>query len=297
MKKIKSNFITLTVLTLGSWILILSSCCPEVGPDINFDETDLSLIDTNYIELPAESPQQKVVLMEDFTGATCPNCPNATTEIETIAEAHPGQIAVTADFNYPSDPHADGAYNFLTAEAFDLADFLGGTIAWPATAIDRNIFAGETEIILTNEVANYNTYVTERLAEIPPCNMYLTSTYNEETKELLIKVTIKYTSTVTVENHISMALTESGIIDYQTVSGVGEVADYEHNNVLRAMISNTTGDILDNAVDKIPGRVFEKEFKITVENEWVKENLQVVAYVHNFIDDKEVLQACVLDID
>lgn len=276
--------------------MILSSC-KEVGPDINFEETDLSLIDTNYIELPAEAPQSKVVLMEDFTGATCPNCPNATTEIETISDDHPGQIAVTADFNYPSDPHPDGAYSFLTAEAFDLADYLGGTIAWPATAIDRNIFAGETGIILTNEVDNYNTYVTERLAEIPPCNMYLTSIYNEELNELLIKVTIKYTATVTVENHISMELTESGIIDYQTVSGVGEVADYVHNNVLRAMLTNTTGDILDNAVDKIPGRVFEKEYKITVEDGWVKENLQVVAFVHNFIDDKEVLQACVLDID
>jgi hypothetical protein len=63
------------------------------------------------------------------------------------------------------------------------------------------------------------------------------------------------------------------------------------------MLSTVTGDILDNAVDKTPGRVFEKEYKIVPEEGWVIENLSVVAFVHNFTGDKQVLQSALMEID
>jgi len=283
-------------LALGSWFLVLPSC-KEVGPDINLEPEDLTLIDTTYIELPAETPQNKVVLIEDFTGATCPNCPEATAKIEELEDANPGRIAVVAAFNYDSDPHPEGAYSFLTDEAYALATYLGGTIAWPATAIDRKIFAGHTDIILINEVDNYAGLVAEQLTETPPCNIYLSYTFDDVLNELRIKVTIKYTTTVSAENHLSLALTESGIIDYQTVSGVGEVEDYEHNSVLDTLVTPVTGFTLDNAVEKSPGRVFEKEFKVKIQEPWKRENMTIVAFVHNFIDNKQVLQTATLEID
>ncbi|MFN3939833.1 MAG: hypothetical protein ACK4IY_04555, partial [Chitinophagales bacterium] len=45
------------------------------------------------------------------------------------------------------------------------------------------------------------------------------------------------------------------------------------------------------SADKVAGRVFEKEFSIIFPDNWNENNIEIVAFVHNFANDnKEVLQ-------
>ena len=65
-------------ITLLSIIITISACDKIEGPYIiNSD---------SYV-----NPDKKV-LVEDFTGHLCPNCPDAARELEAIHDIYPGQI-------------------------------------------------------------------------------------------------------------------------------------------------------------------------------------------------------------
>ncbi len=285
----KKNILSITGLTLVSFILIaLISSCKEVGPEINLTENAYE----TYLETP-EAAQNKIVLIEDFTGAACVNCPVAHEAIAAAIAAHPGQVAAIAEYNYFGDPlYIDQILLTPEAEALD-DDYLGPVSGHPASFIDRVDFSSDG--YLAEPPENIGSYATQRLSEIPPCNIYAVKSYDAATRALHLTVTIKYTSDVNLTNHISVSLTESGIIAAQIVSGVGEVEDYVHNHVLRKMLTYYAGDNLPE--ENVAGRVYVFEYTTVLADNWDADNMTAVIFVHNFeSDNKEVLQAAELKI-
>lgn len=279
----------LSTLFCGSTLLFINSCC-EVGPPIDFSEI---LLDTTYVEGTIETPQQKVVLMEDFTGAACPNCPYAHEKIAELVSANPGKIAVTAIYSYFADP-LNTDEDFTNADAYALDDYLGPAPANPATAIDRTDFGTGFFNFFPDDYAGY---VSTQLALTPPCNIYITEkSFNDETNELVLNIKIKYTSALSTVNHLTVYATENNIIAAQ-LDETEEIEDYEHNHVLRDAITSVFG--LDLVGEKIPGRVFEKEFPVILSEDWVKSNMEIIAFVHNYEPgvNEVVLQAAVLELD
>src|SRR5690348_14133339 len=84
-----------TTFILGSWFLVLGSLlysCKEVGPDINLHGNQNALTDSTYVESPVQTPETKNVLIEEFTGVRCPNCPQGHVIIANIKAANPGRV-------------------------------------------------------------------------------------------------------------------------------------------------------------------------------------------------------------
>jgi hypothetical protein len=272
---------------MASGIAVFFSACEEVGPNIDFTIPDASLLDTTYVESTVEEPQQKVVFFEDFTGVQCVNCPTAHNKTEELLDLYPNQLTVVAMHNYFAGAYSDSNEDYTIPEANEINDYIGPAPAWPAGFIDRKDFGSGN--LYTLLVSNYQVFVEEQLPLVPPCNIYVSSSYDAAERRALIKVTVKYTEATTLENHLSVMLLESGILDLQlTLSGIDEV--YVHNHVLRDMLTPATG--VNLVGDKEPGRVFEKEFAITLPANWQSEEMEVIAFVHNFDpENKEVLQS------
>ncbi|KRP12206.1 MAG: hypothetical protein ABR95_08450 [Sphingobacteriales bacterium BACL12 MAG-120813-bin55] len=272
---------------MASGIAVFFSACEEVGPNIDFTIPDASLLDTTYVESTVEEPQQKVVFFEDFTGVQCVNCPTAHNKTEELLDLYPNQLTVVAMHNYFAGAYSDSNEDYTIPEANEINDYIGPAPAWPAGFIDRKDFGSGN--LYTLLVSNYQVFVEEQLPLVPPCNIYVSSSYDAAERRALIKVTVKYTEATTLENHLSVMLLESGILDLQlTLSGIDEV--YVHNHVLRDMLTPVTG--VNLVGDKEPGRVFEKEFAITLPANWQSEEMEVIAFVHNFDpENKEVLQS------
>src|ERR1043165_4143799 len=95
-------FVAFAILATGFF-----SCCQEVGPYINLSGNHGS--DTlGYVD----SSQQKNVLIENFTGASCPNCPQGREIIDALLTDNPGRIVVVEVHEgalsgkvFPSDPN------------------------------------------------------------------------------------------------------------------------------------------------------------------------------------------------
>ncbi len=69
----------------------------------------------------------------------------------------------------------------------------------------------------------------------------------------------------------------------------GKVDDYAQTHVFRSMITNTFGNLINEAL--IANQSISNIFSFTLPNEWVAENCKVVAFVHHAEQSKEVLQA------
>jgi len=285
----KNNFIPGTkYLFLFSFLIVLQMySCKEVGPAINLSETDYE----TYLGT-AQSPDDKVVLIEDFTGAACVNCPDAHDAIALAIAANPTQVVAIAEYNYFGDPlYLD--QNFLTDEAEALDDdYLGPVAGHPASFIDRVDFS--TDGYLAEPPGNIVSYTNDRLSEVPSCNIVVTKVYDDITRELTLTIAIDYTVDVTLKNHLSVSLLESGIIAAQ-ITDAGEVADYEHNHVLRKMLSYYAGDNLPE--ENVAGRGYIFKYSYTLPENWNADNMSAVVFVHNFeAENKEVLQAAELKI-
>ena len=123
--------------------------CKETCPAVDFSVPIAS--DTVTVPFDATlSTQERNVLLEDFTGVRCVNCPDGHLVAASIINTYsPGRVVVVAEHDtlgLLTGPYPFGHYDFRTTEAKDIIALLGGISSKPIGAIDRKYFTGETTL-------------------------------------------------------------------------------------------------------------------------------------------------------
>lgn len=278
------------LLCLGA--MLLTACEEEMPPGLNLTP-ERSVFDTTYITNNIPAAQATNALIEDFTGVKCPNCPRAQGVAKKLMEDNPNRVFVmamhpgkgllstlTSPFKTPGDDH-DSKYDFRTDEAADLLTLMGGTSQLPIGAINRKLFSTETAILINDP--KWTTKANEVLLGTSIVNIDTFGTkgvFFVEPNKLRINIKLTYTNSISDSQYVSIAIIEDGLIDYQE-NGPTVVEDYEHNHILRRMITPITGSQLKGSI--VAGRVFEKTFdyNFTPTETWNKAKLKVVVFVHN----------------
>src|SRR5580698_7392448 len=84
----------LICLTLAGFFLLMQAC-KEVGPQINLH--DYTAQDSTYVESPVATPLLRNVVIEEFTGTSCVNCPQGHALVASIQSSYEtGRIAAVA---------------------------------------------------------------------------------------------------------------------------------------------------------------------------------------------------------
>lgn len=269
--------------------LLFLASCEETPPYIDFSGARAE--DTTYLAAAPETPQQRRVLMEEFTGVSCPPCPNGHIKIAAIETQYPERfIAVGfSPFGVPqAEPvHNLSQYDFRTQEGTSLkGDF--GVANLPAAVIDR--VEGGTGY--TVDVLSWSSFVDTRMAVPTKVNLHLSSVYNPGTREAEVTVRAHYTAGVSGKQVLTLLLLENNIVDAQK-NGLNIDTFYNHKHVFRKMYTPYVGSpMIDSIANKEPGRVYERRFKIQVDQAWNPDNCKLVAYIsNNEPGDKEVQQA------
>lgn len=275
----------------GALGLIFLGSCKEKGPIINFGNNQKA-VDTTYVAA-VETASPKNVLVEEFTGATCTNCPAARTLLGQIESQNSGRV-ISMEL-HPKEhplgkPVSGAAYDFRNQSVSDALNlyFGGGLGSIPIAGIDRLPVAGQTLI----EKANWSSTITSRLAVSSPANMTINSSYDAATKNATVKVRIAYTSSVNVPQYLSVAVLEDSLIDKQEYVGYVDDA-YVFMHVQRGYITPVSGiQFLSNMSTIEAGRVYERTFTYKVDDAWKPEHCKLVAILHhNTGTDKEVVTA------
>jgi hypothetical protein len=292
----KNNILGLLAI---AFVLVFSSC-EEEPPYINFTP-DSTVGDTTYVLLPAPTPQQRNVLIEEFTGVRCPNCPKAQIEAKTISDNNPGRInvvtihplnklnALTRPFDVAGGDEHTSAYDFRTEAGAQIFEMVGISSALPIGNINRKLFNGES--VRNIDYQKWNAYVSDELNESTPVNINLSAKNLADSIE--IELTVTYTQVIADSNFVTVSILESEMEDVQESKDANGntiyVENYVHNHILRSVVTGYYGDLLNASYE--PGRVFYKKYRIKRDAKWNAQNLDVVAFVHLNTIKKNVLHS------
>lgn len=262
--------------------------CEEIGPSIDFSIPQEGEYDTVY-NVPVPAPQPKKVLVEDYTGVQCPNCPAAATLLKNYDDAHPDKIVVvglhSGSLTTPIENESKHDFRNNDVQSM-IINYLGGNVSSkPAAAIDRTPLSGT---IFSSNINEWTGFIDQRAALSSPVNISLESHYDTATQKVTVKVKITYTQEVTKQQNLSVWVTESNIVDAQ-INQTQHIPDYVHNHVFRDFITPISGaSFLMEYATKTPGLVYERQFiyepkflKDAALDEWNLDNCTIIAVVHN----------------
>lgn len=235
--------------------------------------------------------QKRQVLVEEFTGVRCINCPNGSLIIEDLRAVYgPQLVVVSIHSGQFSDPYPESQYDFRTAVGDQLLNYLGQPFGYPSAVVNRKKFDGQFDLQLgSNEWAGY---IAEELASPPRVLIDIRPDFDPSTRKAQIETTLFIVETISEPDvRISVVFTENNITDHQLTpsSSPDTDPDYQHKHVLRDMATPFDGILI--AEPLTAGARITRSFDYTLPDEWVAENVSVVVVVSLAGEIKDVLQA------
>jgi len=256
----------------------------------------------DVIDNPIENPDVPIdtttkvkqnVLLEDYTGHTCGNCPDAADvahQLETlygsdrviIVAVHAGPFATPQPPTYPTD--------FRTTVGNELDNtFKISRAGNPNGLVNRVTRNGK----FIQSKDNWAPAVTAELAKTPTMGLKLDHTWNATTKAIDVTVTADYIAGGTEDYYVVVWLTESGIISDQTDYRYdpSHIEDYDFEHVLRASLNGTWGEQL-STTPVAAGQKITKQMSYTFPSgsTWNPSKCDLVAFVHRYGTEKNVVQ-------
>lgn len=239
--------------------------------------------------IPFVPEGNRVILLEEFTGKGCTNCPKGSREIENLLTLFPDNlVAVSIHAGFFANPQffPIGQYDLRTEEGEDLFDFLGPNLGYPAGVINRIPVNGEMQL----SANAWSSAIAAQLQTPPAIELTVSKDYDPSSRSLTVQVTGIGKSTVANEIRVSIMLTESGIVDAQDdIEAGGIVQNYVHKHVLRDMITPSRGAPVLPSI--ATGETFSVSYSTTLDTSWVAENMEIIAFVSEAGANFPVIQA------
>lgn len=237
---------------------------------------------------PDLTNQQRQVLIEEFTGVRCVNCPAGSAAIEDlIGSLGPQLVAVSIHSGEFSPPYSGSKYDFRTAAGDQILNYLGQPFGYPTAVVNRRLFDGEFDLQLGQ--SQWAGYIQQELQEDPKVKLKIEPTYNSQTEKLDVVVTLLVVEDIAEPDvRLTVMITESGVQDMQLTPS-GKQADYTHKHILRGVMTNYDGAIISDELTA--GKQLTKSFSMDWNSAWDVNNCDVVAFVSLGGNTKDVLQA------
>lgn len=227
-----------------------------------------------YVEPPQVS---RAVLIEDYTGQYCVNCPRATEEIERLIEQYGDSIVIAVAIHSGPFGKSKGEPSPLYTEVGDMYFNTWGMSAQPIGLIDR--LFGSTPFSYTDWAGGVNYEV----AIEPPVSFLTDIDYDSETRDAAIEVQTIGLDSALVSGKLQVWLVEDSIDSFQLMPDGSREEHYNHMHVFRASVNDPWGDALSVS----HGQVAVKNYELKLDPAWVPEHCSVVTFLY---DDSGVHQ-------
>ncbi len=245
---------------------------------------------------PRSNPVKKV-LIEEFTGHRCGNCPKAASEISNIIAAKGNQVVAIAYHSalsgYFTSPLPNGTMysaDYRTELSKELDQKYGISAAGlPNGMVNRRLVDGSSIVSLTK----WSNTVNNFLAENQLIDIQLKVFYDPSDSSLCAFAYVQALEIIDNDLRLVMVLTESNVLGWQKDYTLAQedIENYTHKHMLRAGITTVWGKALNNGKEVSAGQEFIEGYSIPLNlNSWNPANLSVVAYVYDYTTN-EVLQA------
>ncbi len=221
------------------------------------------------------------VLLEEFTGHRCPNCPEGSQIAKDLSNFYGDQMIVmsihSGFFSEPTTSPFD--YDFRTEEGEAIHDFFGVS-SYPVGMINRKSFDADRLM----SPSAWGEAISQIIDIEPDLRIDISLNLNSKAKQLEVNFNVHALKNLEKQYYISAFITENMIIKPQRTNNPdypdGVIENYEHNNVLRKSVNRTWGEQL-NEEPMFPGDVFSKSYSVYLDDEWETENCNLVVFVYD----------------
>ncbi|MFT4758512.1 MAG: hypothetical protein ACI9XO_000101 [Paraglaciecola sp.] len=266
--------------------VFLLFACDEIAPVISPQVP----VGSDVCELEVDvANQERNVIIEEFTGVRCINCPSGAEEIENIiAEIGDRVKPVALHAGEFSPPYPESLYDFRTTDGTGLFNFIGPAFAYPASAVNRVAHNPSNNIIPVIGKDNWQPLVISELAKPLTIKLGIAHIYKADSMKLDICAKVFPQIDITDEDvRVTVMITENDIIDYQSTEQ-GKKSDYKHKHVMREIVSAAEGNLITEAMTA--GAEISLAFTTTIPADWNVDNCEIVVMVHKGGDAKDVFQ-------
>ena len=233
--------------------------------------------------------QTKKVLLEEYTGAHCSQCPLGTYYVDSMLGLHPNLVAVALH-----------AYSNPDAMIFAEIDTLYDTYSQgaPLGAVDR-VCSGSSSTQTALFVSTWNTNIQQRLAVAAVLTISITPSWNSSTRNITAQVSVNIHSNMSSGDYrlgmyvVEDSVTGTGpgydqhnIYDADPNSpffGLGDpIVGFVHRHVARALLPSSWG--LQGLLPPAPqtGQNFNHTFNYTLPASYNENRVELVAFVYRF---------------
>ena len=235
----------------------------------NIDEGD------RFIEVNPVNPEEvgRAILIEDFTGQTCNNCPTGTEIINGIVDTYGEDNVIAVGIH-------SGPLGFAgTATAVGLMTDTGNEYY---THWDKENKLGQPWVVFNRKTSPDNHYynwaamVGTIISEKANLTVNIANAYDAASRTLTTTVRADGVNG-TVNGKLQVWIVEDGVKALQKMPDGKINKEYIHNHVFRAAVNGTWGE--DVTVKE--GETTTKQYSYVLPEKWNADNIAVVAFVYN----------------
>ncbi len=187
------------------------------------------------------TPQNKKVILEEFTGVNCVFCPQGHVIANNIKNANPDNVFLinihVGNFATPSGGQPDFRTSFGTAIANQ-----SGLTGYPAGTVNRTVFSGLSMSAGGTAMGrgNWTNAANQILGQSSYLNVAVQGQINAQTNQLTVTVETYYTGNSPVgTNKLNVALLQNNTFGPQTGGNMGN--NYNHMHRLVHLLTGQWG--------------------------------------------------------
>jgi len=231
----------------------------------------------------APPPVSRAVLIQDFTGQRCVNCPKATEEIHSLQEEFGDTTVIAvAIHSGPFGKTVKGEPTPLYTSTGDEYFNYWGLESQPIGVIDY---------LYAVEYTDWGAGIRYELQQESPISLTVENTYDEATSSVSIDVQVIGLDASGVSGKVQVWLLEDSIIDYQLMPDGSTDEHYVHNHVFRTSVNDAWGDNL--SVDY--GEVKTVTYSQQLDAAWVPRQCSIVAFMYDENGVKQVTKKKIIN--
>ncbi len=288
------KFINISLISLFFSIGLIAVSCDKVEhpvvehPSSNLDWSLFPDSDTSNYNWPVwteNTSTLKNVLLEDYTGHTCTNCPAAGLIAKGLEDANPNRVFVASvhagigsAFQVVSPP--EFLIDFRTEAGNTYVNDIAGFFGNPAGTINRK--DGGLSNSLWFLASAWTGAVNSALTEPLVAKLQLQYNYFPQTRGLFVHTESEFINTLTDDYGLTIYLVREVVIAPQKLSNGAVEEHYHHHSVLSDNINGTwgtklatenSGKLYNNFSFLLPDNTTDTTYNIT--------NLALISYIYN----------------
>lgn len=213
-----------------------------------YPQGNVNISDTSTCPVPSFpvlASHEKKIVIEDFTGHTCGNCPKAAKELHEIDSIYTGKIIGVAihvggyavpNPGYNSSPQTAFLNDYRT-EAGTLYDATFGATNFglPQGMFNRKDYDA-VNLTHLKFYPNWKTEIAGMVSQPSVLDLQLAVDYDAATRKLCVAVKDSFLTAMSGDYKLTVLLTQDSIVSWQDYVGVNK-SDYVHRHVLRDVIT------------------------------------------------------------